>query len=230
MEKEKWSKVPYASAIGSLMFAMMCTRPISALLLVWLADINPTQAQHFKVVKRIMRYLKGTADYSFCYQGYDLHLRGYTDADWGGDLDERKSTYGFIFLLSNDAISWSSKKQPCTTLSIMKAEFMAFSSAVQEAVWLKRFLDHLGVIATSIDLVLVNCDSQAAIAFTKDPKFHCKTKHIDTKYNFVKDMVTRKEVNMKYISIRDMIADPLTKPILRDVFIEHTRSQGLSIC
>ena len=65
---------------------------------------------------------------------------------------------------------------------------MAFSSIVQEAVWLKRFLDHLGVIATSIDPVLINCDGQATIAFTKDPKFHCKAKHIDTNYNFVRNI------------------------------------------
>ena len=78
--------------------------------------------------------------------------------------------------------------------------------------------------------MLVNCDSQVAIAFTKDPKFHCKTNHIDTKYYFVKDMVARKEVNMKYISTRDMIADPLTKLIPRHVFIEHIKSQGLLRC
>ena len=104
---------------------------------------------------------------------------------------------------------------------------MAFSSTVQEAIWLKRFSNPLGVIATLTDPMLVNCDNQAAIAFTKDPKFHCKIKHIDTKYNFIKDMVARKEVNMKYISTRDMITYPLTKPIPREVFFNI---QGLRDC
>ena len=109
----------------------------------------------------------------------------------------------------------------------MEAEFVAFSAAVQEALWLKSFFDHLGVNAKSADLVLVKCDSQAAIAYTKDPKYHSKTKHIDIKYNFVKDMVAHKKVNMKYITTREMVADPLTKLIPRDIFIKHVKSQGL---
>ena len=83
----------------------------------------------------------------------------------------------------------------------MQVQVVAFSSTVQEVVWHKRFLDHLGVTATSTDSLLVNYDSQAVIALTKDPKFHCKTKHIDTKYNFLKEMAARKRVNMKYISM-----------------------------
>ena len=73
----------------------------------------------------------------------------------------------------------------------------------------------------------MNCDSQTAIAYTKDAKYHSKTKHIDIKYNFVKDMVAHKKVNMKYIPTREMVADSLTKPIPRDIFIKHVKSQGL---
>ena len=109
----------------------------------------------------------------------------------------------------------------------MEAEFVAFSAAVQEALWLKSFFDHLGANAKSADSVLVNCDSQPAITYTKDPKYHSKTKHIDIKYNFVKDMVAHKKVNIKYITTREMVADPLTKSIPRDIFIKHVKSQGL---
>ena len=231
LEKEQMKKVPYANAVGSLMYAMLCTRPDTCFVVGMVSryQSNPRLA-HWKAVKRIFRYLKGTVDYSLCYQGNDLQLRGYTDADWGGDLDERKSTSGFIFLLNNGAISWSSKKQSCIALSTMEAEFVAFSSAVQKAVWFKRFLDHLGISNEASGPVLVNCDSEAAIAYTKDPKFHCKTKHIDTKYNFVKDIVAREEVNMKYISTQEMVADPLTKPVPRDVFVRHVKTQGLHRC
>jgi len=156
-----------------------------------------------------------------------LWLRGYTDADWGGDLDERKSTSGYAFLLNDGAISWSSKKQTCVSLSTMEAEFVACSSAVQEAVWLRRFLGHLGIIDNCVGAVTIYCDSQAAIAYTKDPKYHGKTKHIDTKYNFVRDIIEKKEVTLKYISMHAMVADPLTKPIPRDVFIRHVRTLGL---
>ena len=127
-------------------------------------------------------------DYSLCYQGKDLLLRGYTDADWAGDVDERKSTSGFIFLLGNSAISWSNKKQTCVALSTMESEFIAFSSTVQKEVWHKRFLDHLKV-TSSEEPVTIMSDSQSSIAYTKDPKFHSKTKHIDIKYHYVKDIV-----------------------------------------
>jgi hypothetical protein len=113
---------------------------------------------------------------------------GYTDADSGRDLD----TSGYVFLLNNGVISWSSKKQSCISLSTMEAEFVAFSAAIEEAVWLRRFLNHLGFCENETDPVLVHSDSQAAIAYTKDLKYHSKTKHIDTKYNFVRDMMAKK--------------------------------------
>ena len=163
-----------------------------------------------------------------CYQGNYLRLKGYTDADWGGDLDERKSTSRFTFLLNNDVISWSSKKQSYIALSIMEAEFLALSAAVQNGIWLRRFLEHLITKGDAIDPVVINCDSQAAIAYTKDPKFHAKTKHIVIKYNFVKDMVARKEVNVKYIITQEIVADPLiTKAILKEAYFRHVKSLGL---
>ena len=153
-------------------------------------------------------------------------MRGYTDADWAADVDERKSTSGFIFLLGNSTISWSSKKQTCVALSTMESEFIAFSSTVQEGVWLKRFLDHLKV-TSSEEPVTIMSDSQSSIAYTKDPKFHSKTKHIDIKYHYVKDKVARGEVNLKYISTHDMIADPLAKAVTRDVFERHIKCFSL---
>ena len=153
-------------------------------------------------------------------------MRGYTDADWAGDIDERKSTSGFVFLLGNSAISWSSKKQIYVALSTMESEFIAFSSTVQEGVWLKRFLNHLKV-TSSEEPVTIMSDSQSSIAYTKDSKFHSKTKHIDIKYHYVKDMVARGEVNLKYISTHDIIADLLTKAVTRDVFERHIKCFSL---
>ena len=126
-QKEQMKMVPYANAVGSLMYAMLCTRPdISyAVGIVSKYQSNLGEA-HWKAVKRILRYLKGMVDYRLCYQRQDLQLKGYIDADWGGDLDEKKSTSGYVFLLGNGSITWCSKKQMCITLSIMEAEFVAF--------------------------------------------------------------------------------------------------------
>ena len=100
--------------------------------------------------------MKSTAGYSLCYQGNDTTLKGYTDADWGGDVDERKSTSGYAFLLNGGAITWCSKKRTCVALSTMEAEFVACASVVQVAVWLRRFLIHLGVTCGSVGAVTVH--------------------------------------------------------------------------
>ena len=95
--------------------------------------------KNWMAVKRILRYLKGTSEYVLCYQGKDLRLVGYTYADWGGDLDQRKSTSGYAFFLNDYAISWSSKKQSCIALSTMEVEYVACSLTIHEAVRLRRF-------------------------------------------------------------------------------------------
>jgi hypothetical protein len=227
-EKIKMARVPYANAVGSLMYAMMCTRPdiCFAVGMVSRYQSNPGPV-HWQAVKRIFRYLRGTSDLVLCYQGGDMRLRGYCDADWASDRDERKSTTGYAFLLSAGTISWCSKKQSCIALSTMESEYVACSAAVQEAVWLRRFFQRLSVTALADEAVKIYSDSMAALAYTKDPKYHGKTKHIDIRYHYIRDIVARGEVILQHISTSKIIADPLTKAIARDIFQTHVRSLGL---
>ena len=109
----------------------------------------------------------------------------------------------------------------------MEAEYIACSAAVQEAVWLRRFLKHLDICTDSSDPVIIFCDSTAALAYAKDSKYHGRTKHIDIRYHYIRDMVAQKEVVLKHLSTSRMVADPLTKPIARDVFEAHVRNLGL---
>ncbi|XP_054797612.1 secreted RxLR effector protein 161-like [Prosopis cineraria] len=229
MAKRKMERVPYVSAVKSLMYAMICTRPDICYVvgLVSRYQSNPREG-HWKAVKRILRYLKGTVDYALCYQGSDLRLTGYSDADLGRDEDERRSTSSYTFLLNNGAICWSSKKQTCIALHSMEAKFVACTAVVQEAMWLKRFIEHLGFGNESINLVLIHCDNTAAITYTKDPKYHSKTKHVDIKYNFVRDYIAQKVITVQYISMKCMIADPLTKPIAKEIFEKHVRALGMA--
>uniref|UniRef100_A0A2N9FS65 Integrase catalytic domain-containing protein n=1 Tax=Fagus sylvatica TaxID=28930 RepID=A0A2N9FS65_FAGSY len=187
---------------------------------------NPGPA-HWRAVKRILRYLRGTSDHALCYHGGDLRLTGYSDADWASDKDERKSTSGYAFILGGGAVSWCSKKQSCIALSTMESEYVACSAAVQEAVWLRRFLQRLGVTAHAEDAVLLYSDSTSALAYAKDPKYHGKAKHIELRYHYIRDMVSQGEVILQHISTGSMVADPLTKPIARDLFFSHTKSMGL---
>ena len=222
------SKVPYAQAIGSLMYAMLCTRPdiCYAVGIVSRYQSNPGH-KHWQAVKRIFRYLRGTADLVLCYHEGDLRLRGYSDADWASDKDGRKSTSGYTFILGGGAVTWCSKKQTCIALSTMESEYVACSAAVQEAVWLRRFFQRLGISDHAAEPVLVYCDSTSALAYAKDPKYHGKSKHIGIRYHYIRDMVAQEEVVLKHISTGCMVADPLTKPIARDVFLSHVRSMGL---
>ncbi|KAK4384341.1 Retrovirus-related Pol polyprotein from transposon TNT 1-94 [Sesamum angolense] len=183
-EKKRMTKIPYASAVGSLMYAMMCTRPdlCFAVGMVSRYQSNPGP-DHWVAVKRILRYLKGTSNLALSYHGGSLRLVGYSDADGSADRDERKSTSGYAFLLGGAAITWSSKKQPCISLSTMEAEYVA-----------------------------------SAIAYAKDPKYHGRTKHIDTRYHFIRDSIAQGEVVLRHIP---MIADPFTKPLRRDAFHRH---------
>ena len=109
----------------------------------------------------------------------------------------------------------------------MEVEFIACSAALQEAVWLRRFFGNLGIQGDCVEPIIVHCGNQAAIAFTKDPKYHSGTKHIDTKNNYIRDIIAKQEVTVQYISTHQMVADPLTKPIPRDVYLSHVNALGL---
>jgi hypothetical protein len=121
-----------------------------------------------------------------------LCLVGYSDADWGNDLDERKSTSGYAFLLNNGAITWSSKKQPCIALSTMEAEYIACFAAVQEAIWLMRFLQHLEIVTDAPKPVMIHCDSTATLAYAKDPKYHGKTNTLTYDINTLETWLSKK--------------------------------------
>ena len=132
-------------------------------------------------MKRIFRYLQGTTNFALCFHRGDLRLKGYSDVGWAGDRDERKSTSGYAFILGGCSLSRCSKKHTYVSLSTMESEYVACASAVQEAIWLKRFLQHLGITAHSEEAVTLYSDSTATLAYAKDPKYHGKSKHIEIK-------------------------------------------------
>ena len=109
----------------------------------------------------------------------------------------------------------------------MEAEYIACSFAIQEAAWLRRFFQDIGVVKIAFGPVTLYCDSMVALAYAKDPKYHGKTKHIHIRYHFVIDMITQNEVVLKHIPTNEMVANLFTKPIARDALVRHVRSLGL---
>ncbi|KAK4324010.1 hypothetical protein Pmani_005322 [Petrolisthes manimaculis] len=174
-----FDKEQYQSAVGSLLYLSVKTRPDIAYAVnsVTRYSTKPT-SQHWKAVKRIMRYLKGTLDLGILYNyNGSTDFVGYSDADWAGDINDRKSTSCYCFHLGGGPVSWSSKKQSCVALSTAEAEYMALASAIQEAVWLRKL-----AVDIQIDCkgpLLLYEDNQSTIAMSKNPQFHGKTKLID---------------------------------------------------
>nr|GEW42722.1 retrovirus-related Pol polyprotein from transposon TNT 1-94 [Tanacetum cinerariifolium] len=175
-ERMEMSRVPYASAVGSLMFAMICTRlDIAHAVGVVSRYMAEPGREHWEAVKRILRYIKGNSDVVLCYGESGLTIKGYVDSDYAGDLDGSKSTTGYVFTLSGRTVSWVSKLQSVVAMSTTKAEYVAAAQASKEAVWLKMLLEKLNHEQEKITLF---CDNQSALYLARNPAFHSKTKHI----------------------------------------------------
>jgi hypothetical protein len=210
----------YQSAVGSIMFAMLCTRPDIAFSVAILSKFaqNPTSL-HEAGVQRVLRYLYGTTARGITYTGTtaiseEPQLTGYCDSDWAADRDDRKSITGYAFLLCEGAISWSSKKQKTPSLSTVEAEYMAATAAAKEALWWRTQMRELGYDITQATTLY--SDSQGSISLTKNPEHHANTKHIALRYHFIRHHVGKRNIRLEYISTKAMAADVLTKALPRE--------------
>ncbi|KAH9311145.1 hypothetical protein KI387_026180, partial [Taxus chinensis] len=144
-ERNQMSKVPYSSAVGSLMYAMVCTRPDIAHAVGAVSRfMSDPGKEHWQAVKWILRYLRGTMGTVLCYSGSNTTLRGYVDSDMAGDVDSRRSTTGYIYTVGGTAVSWISRLQKLVALSTTEAEYVAATEASKEMIWLQQLLEELG--------------------------------------------------------------------------------------
>ena len=207
----------YQSAVGSLLYLSIATRPDITYAVSNAAKFcaKPTR-QHWVAVKRIFRYLKGTQKYGLLYNRSDSECVGFSDADWGGDLDDRRSTSGYVFQIGGTAISWRSKKQASVALSTAEAEYIALASTAQESLWLQQLVTDLQKVSPK-PMVLFE-DNQSAISMTKNPQFHGRSKHIAIKYHFIREQVSSGKVKLQYCRTNDMVADIMTKGLNGEQF------------
>ena len=210
-EKASMEYVPYASAIGSLMYAMVCTRPdiSQAVSVVSRFMANPGKA-HWEAVKWVLRYLKGTVDTGLCFGVDTCDLSGFVDSDYAGDLDKRRSTTGYVFKINGAPVSWRSMLQATVALSTTEAEYMSIAEGVKEALWLWGLLNSLGIKQNCVDL---SCDSQSAIHLAKNQVHHARTKHIDVRYHFVRDVIEEGNISLLKVHTNENPADMLTKVV-----------------
>ncbi|GJS95906.1 retrovirus-related pol polyprotein from transposon TNT 1-94 [Tanacetum coccineum] len=172
---------------------------------------EPT-TKHLKIAKRILRYIKGTVDYGILYStSEDFKLVGYSDSDWAGSKDDKRSTLGFLFFLGNNAFTWSSKKQPIVTLSSCEAQYIAATSCVCHAIWLRSMLKELHM--EQEDATEIYVDNKSAINLAKNPVYHDRSKHINTRFHFIRECIARKDVRVIHTSSEDQVTDIFTKPL-----------------
>ena len=216
-------EVPYASAVGSIMYAMVGSRPDLAYAIGLVSRyMGKPGREHWAAVKWIMRYLRGAAGYSLVFtKGSDFLVRGFCDSDYAADQDKSRSISGFVFTVGGNTVSWRSCLQKVVALSTTEAEYISLSEASREAIWLKGICEDLGFEQEAAE---IQCDSQSAIYLSKNNMFHERTKHMKVKYNFIREVVADGQVRFLKVHTSKNAADVLTKALPGDKFREHIKT------
>lgn len=216
----------YRSIVGALQY-LTFTRPDIAFSVHQVCQfIQNLMVSHFTAVKRILRYLKGTLHVGISYSKGDLQLKAFSDADWAGDPNDRRSTTGLVIFLGDNPISWSSKKQQTVSRSSTEAEYRALSFTTAEVDWLKQLLAFLHVSLPHIPVLF--CDNLSAIALSFNPVQHQRTKHIEVDVHFVRERVSQKQLSVQFVSSQEQFADILTKGLSAPLFRTHCCNLRLS--
>eukprot|EP00253_Pinus_taeda_P022186 PITA_22186 len=220
----------YKSIVGSLMY-LTATRPdiMYAVSLISRFMERPKEA-HWQAAKIILRYVKDTKKFGILYNVSEhSDLVGYTDSDWAGSVDDRKSTSGYVFHMGSGAISWASKKQSIVALSTAEAEYVAATAAACQAVWMRRMFRSLGQEQAKATVIF--CDNSSAIALSKNSVFHKRTKHIDTRFHYIRELVNNGEIVLEHCRTQEQVADIiLTKPLDQKSFEFLRKCLGMIEC
>jgi len=225
---ESISQSQYAQIIGSLLHLMSFSRPDIAYAVIRLSRYSQCPSQdHWDALARLMRYLRGTMDYAIECSGFPVVLEGYSDANWISDSDETKSTSDYVFTLGGGAVTWRSARQTIIARSTMESEFVALEMAGSEAEWLKNFLANIPLGMKPNPSVSIHCDCQSTIAIAKNKTYNGKNRHIQLRHNLVSQPLRRGTISINYVKSERNLADPLTKPLGRNMILEKLRGMGL---
>jgi transposase InsO family protein len=220
---------PYQECVGAWQWVASGTRPDISYALSKAGQYSAApRTPHISALKRLMKYLHGTADLKITYGGDNSVnvLSAYVDADFAMDVDDRKSRSGFVLMLNGGPVAWGSKKQSTTASSTTEAEYYAAHKGSREVVWLRNLLSDLGYPQTAPTTMY--SDNQAAIRLIRNPEFRHRTKHIDVRYHVIREHYKRLQLIVTHIGSDNNIADIFTKPLPRDRFQRLRSLLGLS--
>lgn len=229
-EEARADQREYQRRIGSLMYLMIGTRPDLAFAIGKLSQfcIDST-IRHMNALNRVLEYVRGTTYLGLRYQSSGEPI-GYSDSAYGDDQEDRKSTYGFAFLCGQAACIWYSRKQRDVCTSTTEAEYVGMSEAGKSIVWATRWLKGLRLMSMNHDPIKLLGDNKGSIHLSKNPEYHRRTKHIDIKYHYIRQLVEDKDLTIDYIPTAQMAADILTKPLNMKLFSECRRLLGMYDC
>ncbi|GJR53603.1 retrotransposon protein, putative, ty1-copia subclass [Tanacetum coccineum] len=205
-EVKRMQNVPYASAVGSIMYVT--------------------------AVKNILKYLRNTKDMFLVYGGNpeaELRVDCYCDAGFETDRDDTKSQTGYVFILNGGAVDWKSSKQSTTAMSATEAEYIAASEAAMEAVWIRKFISGLGIVPTINEPIRMFCDNSAALHFANEPGVQRGARHYHRRYHYVRECIALGEIRFLKVHTDDNLADPFTKALSKGKLTQHARSMGLRL-
>ena len=229
-ERAKMRNVPYRELIGALIWLSIVSRPDISFAATHLARFNANPGKtHWNSAKRVLRYLKGSRGRQLTLginSGNPNELTAYSDSDWGRDIDSRRSISGYVFLLGDSVIAWSSKQQSTVAASATEGEYMSGSYATRQGLWLRRLLTEIGLELDNIPTTLF-LDNRGAMDLSKEARHHQRTKHIDIHHHFIRERVEDNTFEIVHCPSELMLADGLTKPLARDGFSKMVDGLGL---
>lgn len=212
---------PFRQILGCLLWGASSSRPDISFACSALGSIQLNPApEHWTLLMGICRYVKGTIDYGLLYQlpsvgeseeGSGLKPLGYTDTDWAGCVNTRRSTSGYVFFMGGAPVCWSSKRQSVVALSSTEAEYIALTRSSQQAMWMKYWLDEVD-LPEDLPFTLF-CDNLGAISLTETTKAHGLSKHLQIRFHYIRGRVEAEEILVQSISSQDNVADIFTKSL-----------------
>ena len=218
-ERDEADAKPYRELIGSLMYLMISTRPDIDNAIIQLSRFMTNWGlAHWQAAIDLLIYVQSTSRLGITYHRGSANLVGYTDSNWAGNVDNARSTTGYIFYLANGPISWKSKEQKTVALSSTESEYMSLTAASQEALHLRSLLPTLGVDISQPTIIYE--DNEGALQLANNPVHHDRTKHIHIKHHFIRDTISSKQIIVLRVVTKDNVADLLTKAVTNTVY-EH---------
>jgi histone deacetylase 1/2 len=217
----------YRSIVGALQYLTLTRPDLSFSVNKVCQYLHAPTTAHWTAVKRILRYVKDTSSLGITFQrSPSTLLSAFSDADWAGCLEDRRSTGGFAIFFGPNLVSWTARKQATVSRSSTEAEYKALANATTELIWVEAILQELGVKLREKPRLW--CDNLGATFLSANPVFHARTKHIEIDYHFVRERVADNRLDIKFISTKDQIADGFTKPLAVKPLQEFKHNLNLS--